>query len=113
MPSQFSVCACAGSSSSDWSRTSTTSFSTQMVMTSGIQISRPVMKYFFMVPETKRPGARRAASQSRRESVGHRRSGGFLGLGLRLALRVGLGLGLGVGFQVGLLLRRLFARALE
>ena len=46
-PSQFSVCSAAGSRSSDWSSTSTTSFSTQIVMTSGIQISSPVMRYFF------------------------------------------------------------------
>jgi hypothetical protein len=36
-----------------------------MVMASGIQISRPVMKYFFFglfsSSETKRPGARRAS----------------------------------------------------
>jgi hypothetical protein len=33
-----------------------------MVMTSGIQISSPVMKYFFM--EMKRPGSRRAGRVS-------------------------------------------------
>ena len=47
MPIQFSVRSASGSSSSDWSSTSTTSFSTQRVMASGIQISSPVMKYFF------------------------------------------------------------------
>jgi hypothetical protein len=31
-----------------------------MVMTSGIQMSSPVMKYFFPTPQTNRPGGRRA-----------------------------------------------------
>src|SRR6185436_20438857 len=46
---------------------------TQIVMTSGIQMSNPVMKYFFMgleakrqAPEMKRPGARRAGRISAR-----------------------------------------------
>src|SRR6185503_204731 len=34
--------------------------------TSGIQISNPVMKYFFTAPEMKRPGARRAGRISAR-----------------------------------------------
>src|SRR3954468_11505200 len=35
-----------------------------MVMTSGIQMSSPVMKYFFTVAQMKRPGLRRAGSCS-------------------------------------------------
>jgi hypothetical protein len=50
-PRKPSVRHCSGNSSSDWSSVSTTSFSTQRVMTSGIQISRPVMKYFFTLPQ--------------------------------------------------------------
>jgi hypothetical protein len=47
-PSQFSVRNSGGSSSSVWSSASTMSLSTHSVMTSGIQISRPVMMYFFI-----------------------------------------------------------------
>ena len=58
--------ACAGRASSRcgipaaaaaaiWSSASTISFSTQIVMTSGIQISRPVMRYFFMCWKQKSP----------------------------------------------------------
>jgi hypothetical protein len=52
-------------------------FSTQIVMTSGIQMSRPVIRYFFTVPEIKRPGSRRAGQGFRPSSVG---GGGRLGL---------------------------------
>src|SRR5688500_16687613 len=92
-----------------------------MVMASGIQISRPVMKYFFTVLEMKRPGLRRAGSQSRPGSVGHGRRGRFLGFRFRFGLRLGVGFGLrfSLGFalrirlEIGLLLRRLLGRGLE
>src|SRR5881409_1433680 len=56
-PIQLSVCSATGSSSSDWSSVSKMNFSTQIVMIKGIQMSSPVIKYFFTAPETKRPGA--------------------------------------------------------
>src|SRR5712664_3990784 len=39
---------------------STMIFSTQIVMTSGIQMRSPVMRYFFTGPKMKKPGSRRA-----------------------------------------------------
>src|SRR6266404_8186492 len=72
-------------------------FSTQIVMISGIQISSPVMKYFFTAPETKRPGSRRAGWLVGVYSVsgaGRLLRLGF-GLGFRFGFRVGLGFGLG------------------
>src|ERR1700716_1323631 len=39
---------------------STMIFSTQIGMTSGIQMRRPVMRYFFTGPKMKKPGSRRA-----------------------------------------------------
>src|SRR5258708_31475783 len=43
----------SGSSKSDASSASKMTFSTQIVITSGIQMSSPVMKYFFSAPERK------------------------------------------------------------
>src|SRR5688572_3847197 len=107
-PSQASVRSSIGSSSSDWSSASKMNFRTQMVMTSGIQISRPVMRYFFNALKTKRPGSRRAGAWSGCPSVGRGR-----GLGLRFGARVGLRFGLRVGLRLalgfGFLLRRLLA----
>src|SRR5215510_6645269 len=94
MPSQASVRSCSGSSSSDWSRASKITFSTQMVMTSGIQISRPAMKYFFTVLETKKPGGGRAGRVLRHASG--------RGLGFRILFRIRLRLGLGFGLRLGL-----------
>src|SRR6185295_1968737 len=117
MPSQFSVCRRSGSSSSYWSSTSTTSFSTQMVMASGIQISSPVMKYFFMIQKAKGPAHCRAGCDAALDSVGLGRRGRFLGFGfrfgLRIALRLALRIGLRLALEVGLLLRRLPAGGLE
>jgi hypothetical protein len=59
-PSQFSVRNSGGSSGSTLSSESTISFSTHRVMTSGIQISRPVMMYFFMCWKQKGPAQSRA-----------------------------------------------------
>src|SRR5437879_3826140 len=102
-PIQLSVCSATGSSSSDWSSVSKMNFSTQIVMISGIQMSSPVMKYFFTAPETKRPGSRRAGWLVRVYSV----SGA--GRLLRLGFRFGLGFGLGFDLRFGLL----FGRFLE
>src|SRR5439155_1100638 len=102
-PIQLSVCSATGSSSSDWSSVSKMNFSTQIVMISGIQMSSPVMKYFFTAPETKRPGSRRAGWLVRVYSV---RGAGRL---LRLGFRFGLGFGLGFDLRFGLL----FGRFLE
>src|SRR5688572_8556265 len=82
------------------------SFSTQIVTTRGIQISRPVMKYFFTGYKQKSP-ARAGPLVLGAPSVGGR--GRFLGFGLRFRL----GFGLGLGLCVGLLLGRLLAAALE
>src|SRR5256885_12829984 len=99
-PIQLSVCSATGSSSSDWSSVSKMNFSTQIVMISGIQMSSPVMKYFFTAPETKRPGSRRAgwlvgvysvSGASRLLRLGFRFGPGFvLRFGLGLELRFGL-----------------------
>src|ERR1044071_2832919 len=114
MPSQFSVCSRSGSSSSDWSSTSTTSFSTQMVMASGIQISSPVMKYFFMSRKTNGPARAGPDCGAALESVGAGRGGRFLGFGLRFRLGFGLRVGLRLAaLQVRLLVRRLLAGGLE
>src|SRR6266699_6490131 len=94
-PIQLSVCSATGSSSSDWSSVSKMNFSTQIVMISGIQMSSPVMKYFFTAPETKRPGSRRAGWLVRVYSV----SGA--GRLLRLGFRFGLGFDLRFGLLFG------------
>src|SRR5947207_8734921 len=99
-PIQLSVCSATGSSSSDWSSTSKMNFSTQIVMISGIQISSPVMKYFFTAPETKRPGSRRAGWLVGVYSVSG--ASRFLRLGFRFGLGFGLGFGLRFGFRLGL-----------
>src|SRR5205814_10113250 len=99
-PIQLSVCSATGSSSSDWSSTSKMNFSTQIVMISGIQISSPVMKYFFTAPETKRPGSRRAGWLVRVYSVSG--ASRLLRLGFRFGLGFGLGFGLRFGFRLGL-----------
>src|SRR6266478_262259 len=83
-------------------------FSTQIVMISGIQISSPVMKYFFTAPETKRPGSRRAGWLVGVYSVsgaGRLLRLGF-GLGFRFCFRFGFRFGL--GFGLGRLLFRGF-----
>jgi hypothetical protein len=51
-----------------WSSVSTTSFSTQIVMTNGIQIRRPVIRYFFKVGGAGHAAARRGARAAKRES---------------------------------------------
>src|SRR5258707_1384146 len=119
MPSQLSVRHSSGSSSSDWSSESKMAFSTQIVMISGIQMSSPVIRYFFTAPGTKKPGARRAGQGNGPRSAGR---GGHLvlrcGLGVRfrLAFRFGFRLALRFGFRRALgrggLLGRLLA-ALE
>src|SRR5713226_2763965 len=130
-PSQLSVRNSIGTSSSDWSSTSKMNFSTQSVMTSGIQMIRPVMKYFLTAPETKRPDGRRAGKLLGTMSVSGagcagapaaRRRGFTLG-GIGLARRglgglgvPGLGvrgLGLRLGLFLGLLVGRLRAAMLE
>src|SRR2546428_813811 len=98
-PIQLSVCSATGSSSSVWSSVSKMNFSTQIVMISGIQISSPVMKYFFTAPETKRPGSRRAGWLVAVYSVS----------GASRLLRLGLRFGLGLDLRFGLL----FGRFLE
>src|SRR6266480_2440554 len=103
-PIQLSVCSATGSSSSDWSSVSKMNFSTQIVMISGIQMSSPVMKYFFTAPETKRPGSRRAGWLVRVYSVGG--AGRLLRLGFRFGLGFGLRFGLGLELRFGLLLGR-------
>ena len=50
MDAQRSVWNESGSSSSDWSSASKMTFSTQIVMISGIQMRRPVIRYFFTAP---------------------------------------------------------------
>src|SRR5207249_170360 len=104
-PIQLSVCSATGSSSSDWSSTSKMNFSTQIVMISGIQISSPVMKYFFTAPETKRPGSRRAGWLVAVYSVSG--ASRLLRLGFRLGFRFGFRFGLGFGLG-RLLFRRFF-----
>src|SRR2546427_1480323 len=106
-PIQLSVCSATGSSSSDWSSVSKMNFSTQIVMIKGIQMSSPVMKYFFTAPETKRPGSRRAGWLVAVYSVGG--ASRLLRLGFRLGLRFGLRFGLGLDLRFGLL----FGRFLE
>src|SRR5256886_5213734 len=106
-PIQLSVCSATGSSSSDWSSVSKMNFSTQIVMIKGIQMSSPVMKYFFTAPETKRPGSRRAGWLVGIYSVSG--ASRLLRLGLRLGLRFGLRFGLGLELRFGLL----FGRFLE
>src|SRR5881396_3615422 len=98
-PIQLSVCSATGSSSSDWSSVSKMNFSTQIVMIKGIQMSSPVMKYFFTAPETKRPGSRRAGWLVAVYSVS----------GASRLLRFGLRFGLGLDLRFGLL----FGRFLE
>src|SRR3989442_605387 len=98
-PIQLSVCSATGSSSSVWSSVSKMNFSTQIVMISGIQISNPVMKYFFTAPETKRPGSRRAGWLVAVYSVS----------GASRLLRLGFRFGLGLDLRFGLL----FGRFLE
>src|SRR2546430_13067033 len=66
-------------------------FSTQIVMIKGIQMSSPVMKYFFTAPETKRPGSRRAGWLVAVYSVS----------GASRLLRFGLGLDLRFGLLFG------------
>src|SRR5439155_3808115 len=90
-PIQLSVCSATGSSSSDWSSVSKMNFSTQIVMIKGIQMSSPVMKYFFTAPETKRPGSRRAGWLVAVYSVS----------GASRLLRFGLGLDLRFGLLFG------------
>src|SRR5581483_2237857 len=118
-PSQASGRQCCGTSSIDWSSMSTITFRTQIVITSGIQMSRPVIRYFFTASETERPGSRRAVVGGwPPDSVrGHGRF--RLGLGLRLGIRlrrVGLRL-FGVRGVLGVLgvlaLRRLRALVAE
>src|SRR5438034_10271691 len=109
-PIQLSVCSATGSSSSDWSSVSKMNFSTQIVMIKGIQMSSPVMKYFFTAPETKRPGSRRAGWLVAVYSVsgaGRLLRLGF-GLGFRSCFRFGFRFGLGFGLG-----RLLFGRFLE
>src|SRR5438132_3675386 len=106
-PIQLSVCSATGSSSSDWSSVSKMNFSTQIVMIKGIQMSSPVMKYFFTAPETKRPGSRRAGWLVGIYSVSG--ASRLLRLGFRLGLRFGLRFGLGLELRFGLL----FSRFLE
>src|SRR5712691_11015770 len=106
-PIQLSVCSATGSSSSDWSRMSKMNFSTQIVMISGIQMSSPVMKYFFTAPETKRPGSRRAGWLVGVYSVSG--ASRFLRLGFRFGFRLGFRFGLGFDLRFGLL----FGRFLE
>src|SRR2546422_5627835 len=106
-PIQLSVCSATGSSSSDWSSVSKMNFSTQIVMIKGIQMSSPVMKYFFTAPETKRPGSRRAGWLVGIYSVSG--ASRVLRLGFRLGLRFGLRFGLGLDLRFGLL----FGRFLE
>src|SRR3990172_5929783 len=126
MPSHCSVRNAGGSSSSDWSSTSTTSLSTQIVMTSGIQMSRPVMRYFLkgpktsrQIPESKKPGSRRAGRVCIVRSVGRAGRAGALsarrrGVGLRVRFRLGLRvrfrLGLRVRFRLDLRVGLAFAR---
>src|SRR2546430_16396537 len=74
-------------------------FSTQIGMIKGIQMSSPVMKYFFTAPETKRPGSRRAGWLVSVYSVS----------GASRLLRFGLRFGLGLDLRFGLL----FGRFLE
>src|SRR6267143_773158 len=106
-PIQLSVCSATGSSSSDWSRMSKMNFSTQIVMISGIQMSSPVMKYFFTAPETKRPGSRRAGWLVGVYSVSG--ASRLLRLGFRFAFRFGFRFGLCFDLRFGLL----FGRFLE
>src|SRR3989454_1511422 len=110
-PIQLSVCSATGSSSSDWSSVSKMNFSTQIVMISGIQMSSPVMKYFFTAPETKRPGSRRAGWLVRVYSVSG--ASRLLRLGFRFGFRLGLGFGFRLGLGFGLRFGLLFGRFLE
>src|SRR5437867_3613624 len=107
-PIQLSVCSATGSSSSDWSSVSKMNFSTQIVMIKGIQMSSPVMKYFFTAPETKRPGSRRAGWLVRVYSVSG--ASRLLRLGFRLGFRFcfRFGFRFGLGFGLGRLLFRGF-----
>src|SRR5258708_14240107 len=84
-PKSLSLRKFSGTSSSDWSMTSTSSFNAQIVMPSGIHTSSPAMKYRLNVTIILFGGLR-----------GSRRGGGRRGLG-----------GLGVGFRGGLVGARL------
>src|SRR5437667_6181074 len=110
-PIQLSVCSATDSSSSDWSSVSKMNFRTQIVMISGIQMSSPVMKYFFTAPETKRPGSRRAGWLVRVYSVSG--ASRLLRLGFRFGFRLGLGFGLRFGLGLELRFGLLFGRFLE
>src|SRR2546427_2397216 len=110
-PIQLSVCSATGSSSSDWSSVSKMNFSTQIVMIKGIQMSSPVMKYFFTAGETKRPGSRRAGWLVAVYSVSG--ASRLLRLGFRFGFRLGLGFGLRFGLGLDLRFGLLFGRFLE
>src|SRR5689334_960994 len=118
-PSQLSVWNDAGSRSSDWSSASKMILGTQIVMTSGIQMSRPVMKCFRTVPERKDFLTRPSGRGFRFGFAVGLAVGLAMGLGVRLAVGLRLGGLLGLFGFVGLLLRSALevggvpARALE
>src|SRR5882672_5354484 len=101
-PSQCSVWADSGRSSSDASRVSKMTFSTHSVMISGIQMRSPVMRYFLSAPDRKYFfTARNEKARTQAGPLGSmRRSDGGLGFGFRFGLGVRLGFGLGIGLRV-------------
>jgi L-aminopeptidase/D-esterase-like protein len=88
-PSRASGRTVAGTSRRIWSRVLTIQASTTKVMTSGIQISSPVTKYFFIQRF-------RGASGSVARATAAAGSGGAFALG-----RLGLGAGAAAALEVG------------
>src|SRR5712675_971060 len=58
---------------------STMIFSTQIVMTSGIQMRSPVIRYFFTGPKMKKPGLRRAGRVAWKNQAGASAFDSFFG----------------------------------